>query len=534
MRRPARHPLVRALLERRYAAPAALALLSLAGAVAVWLVAGTPLPRVHDEASYLLAADTYARGRLANPPHPHWEHFEVPHVISQPTYASKYQPAPGMLMAVGQRLAGHPLVGVWLGTAALTAAVTWMLLALVPAPWALVGGLLTALQFGMAGNWAQSYWGGAVPAVGAALLFGALAWMRREVSWSSGAAIAAGSLVLVFSRPFEGLIVFLFATVPLFVMKGGPRRRRIRVALGGLVAAGLVGVPAMAVYNHAVTGEALTLPYQLHTRQYGAAPLFVFQSPGEAPQYGNERIELLNRVWEQEQYEAQRTLSGWALRALERPIEAGKSLFFGPPRNMDQEPIGAYVPDVLLLPLLLLPWLWRQRIARYGLVVVGGLFVCLASATYFVAHYVSVLAPVWMYFVVQSLRIVRSRVRAGPVRSAIVPLALSLSIVLVGQSAIGQGVRLRNPVFWYVGRQQLETQFEELGSRHLVLVRYSPRWTPHSEFVYNSAEIDEQEVVWAHSLGATADSALLAYYPDRTAWYFDVAPGASELEAISR
>jgi len=531
---PSRNPLVAFLAGHPVRPPLALGLLSLLGAVAVWLMAGTPMPRVHDEASYLLAADTYARGRLANPPHPHWEHFEARHVVHRPSYASKYQPAPGFFMAVGQWITDSPLFGVWLSAAGLAAAVTWMLLALVPTPWALLGGVLTALQFGMAGAWAQSYWGGAVPALGAALLFGALARMRTDVSWTSGLAVAAGSLILVFSRPFEGFVVFLFAVVPLFVMKTGPRKRRIRVTLGALVAAVVVGAPFMAVFNQAVTGDPFTLPYQLHTEQYGATPLFVFQSAPEPPEYTSERVARFHLEWEMRHYDEQRSLGGWALRAVERPFEAGRNLFFGPPRNFDQAPLGAWIPSLLLLPLLALPWLWRRRPARYGLLVVAGLFASLTVATYFVPHYVSVLAPVWMYLVVQSLRIVRSRIRAGPWRRAVVPFALCLAVVLVLQSALGQGLRFRNPSFWYVTRSQLEEQLAETQRRHLVLVRYSPRWNYHSEFVYNSADIDSQRIVWAHSLGAQADSALLDYYPRRVAWYLDVAPEGTELEPIER
>jgi hypothetical protein len=116
-----------------------------------------PLPFVPNDFSFLLAADTFAHGRLTNPTPAMWIHFESIHITMQPTYMSMYFPSVGLVLAAGKVLFGNPWFGILISCALMCAAICWMLQAWLPPGWALLGGILAILRLGLFSYWINTY-----------------------------------------------------------------------------------------------------------------------------------------------------------------------------------------------------------------------------------------------------------------------------------------------------------------------------------------------------------------------------------------
>src|SRR5712664_2654811 len=267
-----------------------------------------PVPGIHDEFSYLLMADTFADGRLANPAHPMWMSFESFHVNWFPTYSSKYPPGQGAVLALGQLL-GHPWIGVLLSVAAMCAAMLWMLQAWLPARWAFLGAALVALKFGIASYWINSYWGGAVAATGGALVLGAMPRIVRRARTRDALLLGLGIAILANTRPYEGLLFcipvaswFLWWLAGKTKSPAAPRTRIVRV-LAPLAVVLTLTIGFIGYYNWRLTGNAFLFPHTLNSRTYRTTGLFLWDHPKKPLEYRNHQFEDFYNGWEREDYQ---------------------------------------------------------------------------------------------------------------------------------------------------------------------------------------------------------------------------------------
>jgi hypothetical protein len=463
-----------------------------------------PKPVIYDEFGYLLQADTFASGRLTNRPHPLWPFFESIYILQQPTYNAKYPPGQGLALAAGQLLFGHAWFGVWLTCGALMAALCWALQGWLPPAWALFGAFL-ALRLCLFSYWMDSYWGGALAGIGGALVLGAYPRIVRQGRSAYAWVLGLGLVILANTRMYEGALY----AIPILIALGSiPVKARVWAPAASVLA---LGAAFVLLYDYRVTGRPTQLPQAEYQRQYDYAPLFNFLPLDPLKTYRHESFFNLTHTWEFQHWAHSRS---WRL-LVDRPADWYLAL----------STIAGGAVSVLAL---LASFWWIIRDKRVRLPLLSAVAVVLGSylQVVYYPHYAAPAAAAAMILVVQSFRHLRQwRIAGKPVGRFLCRVAPFAAFLLVLGA---EGARIyrqeipeqTQPV--NARRDKLEQVLRDrAGGRHVIVVRYTGKQVPHEEWVYNRADIDAAEVVWAHDMGSNENRKLQAYFKDRSIWLLE-------------
>jgi hypothetical protein len=468
-----------------------------------------PQPAIHDEFSHLLIADTLLAGRLANPPHPMWKHFETIHVIFDPSYASKYPIGQGFILALPQWFGLPAYTGVWLSCGLMSAAIFWMLRHWLSPGWAFAAVAVVLLRVSVLSLWMHSYWGGAFAATGGALAFGAFTRLLASPGVKHALLLGLGIAILANTRPYEGAAVALVLGVALLAWlarsKAIPAAAKLRRIVLPLAFTSAATMSFIGLHNWSVTGSVWKLPYMRNREIYGTPQNFYWQKPIPPVPIQDRQI-TENYRWQLMMHERGRTFAGLLEATWEKLDESWR--FF----------LGA----IWLVPFLCLPVSIRRPGFRVSACALGLVMVAVLCYPFYFPHYLGPVTGVIVLFSVSGFILFKEvRFRGKPFGRTAVRLLFVAGIVsffyqISMDYAFSDTVRQpKKP------RTQVVEALKNLGGKHLVFVRYAGDHNFHKEIVYNAADIDASSIVWARDMGPFANQRLLGHYKERRPWIFE-------------
>ncbi len=463
-----------------------------------------PVPYVPDEFSHQLLAGTLLAGRLTNPTHPLWRHFESIHIFHVPTYSSMYLPGQALFLTAGKAILGHYWWGVWLSSGAFSCALFWMLRGWFAPRWALMGAIIAALRIGISSYWMNSYWGGFPAAIGGALVVGAIPRLRDRPSYAAKFALGLGIVLLAITRPYEGAILTVAALGYLAWIR---RLGRLPLAMIVVLAGGVL----LACYCKAVTGDPFKLPYTNNRELYGWPMSLAWFQPAEVPLRHKEMRDYL--AWETREHlhvtDPRTFLADLPIRlCLIWRFYCGFSLS-----------ILVFLGRRVLFDPRIRPLLFLAAATACG--------AALQQSWY--PHYYAPAAPCLFALMLQAFRRLRTHGRSGArlglqlSRVTLLPMPLLICLNLFYQSKAPVAIQYSNHFSWLSttelgdNRAKIAAEVTRFSGEHVILVRYDRDIDNSFDWVYNEPDIDSAKLIWARDMGGQ-NQELRDYYPRRNFW----------------
>jgi hypothetical protein len=244
-------------------------------------------------------------------------------------------------------------------------------------------------------------------------------------------------------------------------------------------------------YNYRVTGNAFLMPWSAYFEQYHIASPWIFLPGRQPPVYRHADIE---RTWKNQ--------NSQFLEKKSHPLLNLTEL---------HQVFDFYCSSLFLFPVALGVLLSGSRRFWTAAAICFCVWCGLLIESFRAPHYIAGSVGLLPLLAVYGFRLLRVIGRSyGPV------LVLALGTLLCMQgAAAARGHEVGRS--WETRRQspQMIPMREAMkhGGRHLILVRYSADHVDKSnDIVYNSADIDASQIVWARDMGEAKNRELVNYY----------------------
>jgi hypothetical protein len=484
---------------------------AIASIAIVWFVwdAVVPIPKVHDESSYLLQADIFASGRWTAPSPPVPDFFEQPHVQVVPAVASKYPPGHALLLSIGALVRFPPLVPLLL--TGIAAAMLFALATRLTNPWIALLTWTIWITAPIVLRFQPSYFSELTTTV---LVLGSwwglLTWREtRSTRWLLLMALAIGWGAI--TRP---LTMLAFAIPIGVVVVRDVVRLRLWRDFGLAFVVGVAVLSMLPLWNARTTGDWKLSPIELYRRDYLPFDKIGFTPDTSAPRRSVSPV--LKTTYDY--FLVARKQQRWATLP-QIVTERVVNLTTGP-RGLRQPSSMFDGPTLPLLLFALLGLFFMTPPLRFA--ALSGLVLFVVHLSY--AHWapwtiyylemtplIAAITAVGIWRALERITVSDGSAKVGAVFVFVVLAAFAVPVV---------GTWRRD----HRARSALDRQFarelQELPRRSILFVRYSPRLKQHMAVVLNYADLDAAPVWVVHDLGARNEE-LKRKAPGRQTFEFD-------------
>lgn len=461
---------------------------------------------VQDEYAYLFQAKTFAAGHLAFPTPPDPVRFDAFHTLTTPTYAGKYPPGHALLLAPAAR-AGRPWIGVHIITAAGLVGLGLLARPLLGA----IGAPLLVFLFAFSPAMIQvaTTYLSQTTYLTAAVFF--LLALRRWIRTRGTIAGACTGLLFgwaVITRPFNATLLATALVIAYLILRPVPLRSLFtRALLAPLV--GLFFCAAfLLVYNHAVTGAPLTMPWSLYATQ---------SMPGD-------ELGFAGRPVAEPAQELGVAKSRW-LAEFFYPNQSRYTLTYAW-KNLWRNTIPIAMLEtgapilLLLVPAAFLIGPRRRWAFTLAVVPVLGhafyFFYWFPWPRYYHETFPALLAIPVLGAVLMAKRAYTDRLPAALLGLAGIVIALCYSTVLTSQShgKFRAGIARYHARFYDVVARQVEPPA-------LIFVRYGARHNTELDLINNDPDLAAAAIVYVHHAPGANRAFHEAHMPERTPYFFN-------------